>query len=113
MTKQRWIEPNGSLPHAPRPSVEIAPSPERRSRSAADKLRILQAYEACPAGSPDRGALLRREGIYTSQIAKWRTARERGLLGSLTAQRRGPPPTAHASLRDEVARLRQENARLQ
>jgi len=111
MTKQRWIEPNGVAPGVTTPSPEVQPPTERRTRSAADKLRILQAYEACPVGSPQRGALLRREGIYTSQIAKWRKARERGLLGGLTAQRRGPQPTE--PLVDEVARLRTEHTRLQ
>ena len=113
MTKQRWIETNGVAHDATMPSAEVQPPTVRRTRSATDKLRILQEYEACPAGSPDRGAVLRREGIYTSQIAKWRTARNRGLLGGLTAQRRGPTPVAGAPMRDEVVRLRQENARLQ
>jgi len=113
MSKQRWIEPNGVAPSATTPSSEVQPPAERRARSAVDKLRILQAYEACPAGSPERGALLRREGIYTSQIAKWRKARDRGLLGSLRAQRRGPKSTASEPLVDEVARLRKEHARLQ
>ncbi len=113
MTKQRWSESNG-VPHsATTPSPEVEPPTERRARSAADKLRILQAYEACPVGSPDRGALLRREGIYTSQISKWRKLRDQGRLGTLNAPRRGPKPAAHALLRDEVERLRQENARLQ
>lgn len=112
MSKQRWIESNG-VPHsATTPSTEVQPSTERRTRSATDKLRILQQYEACPVGAPERGALLRREGIYTSQIATWRKARDRGLLGGLSAQRRGPQPAPRAPLRDEVERLRQENARL-
>jgi len=113
MTKQRWIETNGVPPNATAVSPEVQPPTERRTRSATEKLRILQAYEACPVGSPERGALLRREGIYTSQIAKWRTARDRGLLSGLSAQRRGPIPAASESLRDQVARLRQEHARLQ
>ena len=113
MTKQRWSETNG-LPHgATTPSPEVQPPTERRTRSAADKLRILQAYEACPVGSPERGAVLRREGIYTSQISKWRKLRDQGRLGSLAPQRRGPKPAPHAALVNEVAALRQENARLQ
>jgi transposase-like protein len=112
MTKQRWIDTHGAAHGVTTPSPEVLPPAERRTRSAADKLRILQDYEACPVGSPERGALLRREGIYTSQIAKWRKARERGLLGSFNAPRRGPQPAA-APLRAEVERLRKENARLQ
>ncbi len=113
MTKQPASKTNGVLHSATTPSPEVQPSAERRTRSATDKLRILQEYEACPAGSPARGALLRREGIYTSQISKWRKQRDQGRLGSLSPQRRGPKPAPRATLADEVAALRQENARLQ
>jgi transposase-like protein len=57
--------------------------------------------------------LLRREGIYTSQISKWRKLHDQGRLGSLTSPRRGRKPTVREPLVDEVARLRQENVRLQ
>ena len=113
MTKQRWIETNGVPHNVTTPSPEVQPPPERRTRSATDKLRILQEYEACPIGSPERGALLRREGIYTSQISKWRKLRDQGRLGGLAPQRRGPKPASQTTLADEVAALRQENARLQ
>ncbi len=113
MTKQRWIEPNDVPTSATMPSPEVAPQPERRSRNATDKLRILQEYEACPAGAPERGALLRREGIYTSQISKWRKLRDQGRLGTLAPHRRGPKAVPRDVLADEVATLRQENARLQ
>ncbi len=113
MAKQRWIETNGGLPSVSTPSPEVEPPTERRTRSATDKLRILQEYEACPVGAPERGALLRREGIYTSQISKWRKLRDQGRLGGLAPQRRGPKPASQTTLADEVAALRQENARLQ
>jgi transposase-like protein len=113
MTKQRWSETNGVPPGVTTASPEVQPPLERRTWSATDKLRILQAYEACPVGSPERGALLRREGIYTSQISKWRKLRDQGRLGSLNSLRRGRKPTLREPLVDEVARLRQENARLQ
>ena len=113
MAKQRWIETNGGLPSVTTPSPEVEPPTERRTRSAADKLRILQAYEACPVGTPERGALLRREGIYTSQISKWRKLRDQGRLGGLAPHRRGPKPAPQTMLADDVAALRQENARLQ
>ena len=99
MTKQPASKTNG-VPHSvTTPSPEVQPPAERRTRSVTDKLRILQEYETCPAGSPERGALLRREGIYTSQISKWRKLRDQGRLGSLATQRRGPkvaPPTTLA-----------------
>ena len=113
MAKQRWSETNGDLPSTTTPSPEVEPPTERRTRSATDKLRILQEYEACPVGAPARGALLRREGSYTSQISKWRKLRDQGRLGSLASQRRSPKPAPQTTLVDAVAALRQENVRLQ
>ena len=105
---------NGSAPRASTTrSSQIQPAPQRRTRSAAEKLRILQAYEAAPVGSPERGALLRREGIYSSQISKWRKLRDQGMLGSLAPQRRGPKPALPEPVADELDTLRKENARLQ
>jgi transposase len=92
-------------------SSEIVPTPQRRSRSAAEKLRILQAYETTPPGTSERGALLRREGIYSSQISKWRKLRDQGKLAS--PQRRGPKAAPRELLADELDQLRKENARLQ
>src|ERR687893_57836 len=105
------LEVNGRAPE--RTSADIAPSAAHRARSTAEKLRILAEYEAYPAGSPERGALLRREGIYTSAISKWRKQRERAVVVGLSPQRRGPKPAPRHPLEDEVERLRQENVRLQ
>jgi transposase len=103
-------EQTGRLPgHS---SAEMVPT-TFRARSTAEKLRILAEYEAYPAGAPERGALLRREGIYTSAISKWRKQRDRGALAGLSAKRRGPKPAARDPLAEENARLRQELARLQ
>ena len=64
--------------------MDDAPSlpakPERRKFSAAYKLAILDKYEAC-TGDGDKGALLRREGLYSSQVTEWRRWREAGALG--------------------------------
>ena len=114
MTRQLSPTTNGVASHKPETSSpEYQPSPERRTRSAAEKLRILQEYDAAPVGSPQRGALLRREGIYTSQISKWRKLRDRGLLGALAPQRRGPKAAPRDPVLDELEHLRKENARLQ
>ena len=114
MTNHFSTTGNGFTPRASdMRSSEIQPAPQRRIRSAADKLRILQAYDAAPSGSPERGALLRREGIYSSQISKWRKLRDQGKLGSLAPQRRGPKPALPAPLAKELETLRKENARLQ
>ena len=48
----------------------------RRTFTAEYKARVLAQYEALPLGSTDRGALLRREGLYSSHLAEWRRARE-------------------------------------
>ena len=98
---------------APTPTTEIAPSTKRRARSAAERLRIVEEYDSYSPGAPERAAILRREGIYTSQIAKWRKLRTKGALAALTAQPPGPKPTPHDPQAEQLARLRRENARLQ
>jgi transposase-like protein len=76
--------------------------------SAQYKQRILAEYERRdPAG---RSALLRREGLYTSSISEWRKQRDGGALQALGATRGRPPADPRER---EVARLRQEVARLQ
>ena len=91
---------------------EVQPATRRPYWSATKKLAILQEYEAYPRGAPERGALLRREGIYTSHISKWRQQRNRGALAALAPQPRGPKPEPVKELADELARLQQDNARL-
>ena len=102
---------NGRFPE--RTTSEIAPTTKPPVRSATEKLRILAEYEAYPQGAPERGALLRREGLYTSHISKWRKQRDRGALQGLSPQRRGPKPAPRNPLSEENERLQQENARLQ
>jgi transposase len=80
---------------------------------AAAKLPIVQEYESSPLGEPRRAALLRREGISTSHISKWRKLRARATRQALTPQPPGPPPAASDPLQEELVRLRSENARLQ
>lgn len=102
-------------PEAPtaRPiDTEIHP-PKRPARSAAERLRIVEEYDSYPAGAPERGALLRREGIYTSAISTWRKLRRKGALAALTAPRPGLKPAPRDPVQDERAQLRAENARLQ
>ena len=85
--------------------------PERATRrvfSAHYKLRILAEYER--RDRDGRSALLRREGLYTSSISEWRKQRDEGALNALGGTR-GRPPASPSDR--EVARLRQENARLQ
>jgi transposase-like protein len=85
---------------------------ERRRFSAEEKLRIVEEADACTEPG-EIGALLRREGIYSSYLSRWRQARDRGQLMALGAQQRGPKSATDATLGREVASLRREKARLQ
>jgi len=79
----------------------------RRRFSAKYKARVLEEYERLDKAG--KGALLRREGLYTSLIAEWRKQRDRGALEALAR----PAGRPQADTRDrEVARLRRENERL-
>ena len=60
-----------------------APRPKRRTFTAEYKARILAEHDALRKGSPERGALLRREGLYSSHIAEWRNNAERATLAGL------------------------------
>ncbi len=59
------------------------------------------------------GALLRPEGLYSSHLVKWRRLRAAGLLQALAPQPRGPKPVPSDPVAEELARLRNQNARLQ
>jgi transposase-like protein len=85
------------------PATEVTPKAKRRKFSAAYKLRILQEYEACEPGK--KGALLRRKGLYSSNITDWKRERQAGLK----TKKRGPKSNPQAL---EIARLERENDRL-
>lgn len=113
MTTKPFNQRNGvARPTTPR-TTEVQPPSTRHARSAAEKLRIIQEYDSSPVGSPERGAVLRRAGIYTSQISKWRKQRDLAAIAGLTPHRRGPKSLPRDPLVDEVEQLRKENARLQ
>ena len=90
------------------PDPEVLAKAQRRQYSAEYKRRILQEYEAC-TGLGEKGALLRREGLYSSHLTTWRRQRERGELEGLAPQKRGPKADPQAA---ELARLQRENERL-
>ena len=94
------------------PDPELIERPKRRSFTAEYKLRILQAADACSRPG-EIGALLRREGLYTSHLSDWRRQREEGALAALERPRgrRRPNPLAaeNAELR---RRLEQAEAEL-
>jgi len=91
------------------PNTEVLAKAKRRRFTAAEKLRLLREVDAC-RGSGEIGALLRREGIYSSYLSTWRKQRELGELDGLAPQKRGPKPDPQAI---ELAKLRRENERLQ
>ena len=91
------------------PDPEVVPKAKRRQFTAEYKLRILSEAEQCTRPG-EIGALLRREGLYSSHLDKWRKQRRRGSLQALAPQKRGPKPDPQAA---ELARLRRENERLQ
>lgn len=100
---------------APVPGPDDVPDPEakpqRRTFTADYKLRILEEADAATERG-QIGALLRREGLYSSHLDKWRKQRAHGTLTALQPQPRGRKPTRDAR-DEELARLQRENARLQ
>jgi transposase-like protein len=87
---------------------EVAERAKRRTFSAQYKARILAEYERCDSGA--KGALLRREGLYSSMLSEWRKQRDQGALRGLAA----PPGRPRNDPRDqEMAKLKRDNARLQ
>ena len=98
------ISGNGTTP----PDPEVLERPRRRRFSAEYRLRILRQADACTMPG-ELGALLRREGLYSSSLAKWRRQRDRGVTEALS-QPRGRKPADPAV--QQNAKLVKENARL-
>lgn len=97
-----------------RPSVvptEVTEKSRRRVFSAEYKRRMLAEVEACkePGGI---GAILRREGLYSSHLVDWRRARDRGDLGGPT-KKRGPKATPTDDRDTRIAELERLNAKLE
>jgi transposase len=72
-----------------RPKPEVRPRAQRRSFTAAFKQKILTEADAA-SGSGTIGALLRREGLYSSHLTHWRQERDGGITNGLTPRTRGP-----------------------
>jgi len=87
--------------------VEVMAKPTRRRFSAEYKLKILREAGACIQPG-ELGALLRREGLYFSNLQTWRAQREVGELGGLAPKKRGPAPQAKHPLMAKVATLERE-----
>lgn len=100
-------EPNGKISEK-MPKTEVVARAQRRQYPAEYKLRILRELDSS-LGTGETGALLRREGLYSSHLTSWRRQRERGELDGLSPQKRGPKPDPQAV---ELARLKRENEQL-
>ncbi len=91
--------------------VEVTAKPTRRRYTAEYKLRILREADTCTRPG-ELGALLRREGLYSSNLTVWRKQREEGELQGLLQKKRGPLPREKNPLAAKVASVERENARL-
>jgi len=102
------LQETNRVGHAARLDTEVTAKAVRRRYSAEYKLRILEEAESCASG--EIGALLRREGLYSSHLTTWHRQRAAGQLAGLAPKKRGPKPDPQA---EELKRLRRENERLQ
>jgi len=90
-------------------TVEVLERPRRRRFTAEYKLRVLQLADACK-GPGEIGALLRREGLYSSHLTEWRRARRDGQLSALAPKKRGPAKQ-RVERDDRIAQLEAEMER--
>jgi transposase len=89
--------------------TEVTGKAKRRRFSAQEKLRILKEADACTKPG-EQGALLRREGLYSSHLSEWRRARERGELHALGPKKRGRKAFAPNPLEKELNQLKRDLA---
>ena len=105
--------PGSAAPALPRgTSSEVVPRARRRRFTDADKRRILAAADRCTKPG-EVGALLRREGVYSSSLSTWRGQREAADLAALAPQRRGPKVDLSRADAVLIAQLTRDKVRLQ
>lgn len=88
--------------------ADPAARPSRRTFTAEYKLALVAEYENAPSG--EKGAILRREGLYSSHVIEWTRARDAGRLGGGPAE--PTEPTRKPAEQTELERLRRQNAKL-
>ena len=91
---------------------EVRETKARRKFTAKYKLRILAEADRCSQPG-ELGALLRREGLYSSNLSTWRRQRQKGLLQAMSAKKRGRKHKEKNPLASRVAQLEKENRRLE
>jgi len=101
------LQPDALTP----PDPEVPEKKPRRRFTAAYKLRILQEYEACQKPG-EIGLLLRREGLYHSNISTWCRQRDQGVLQGLSPKKRGRKARKPDHMAQKVAQLERENRQL-
>jgi len=94
------------------PDPEVPEKKSRRKFTAKYKLRILAEADTCTR-SGQLGALLRREGLYSSNLATWRRQKEKGVLKAMTPKKRGRKRKEENPLTQKVVQLEKENRQLQ
>lgn len=94
------------------PDPEVPEKKPRRRFTASYKLRILQEIDDCTEPG-DIGQILRREGLYSSNLTDWRRARDKGLLDAMSPRKRGRKPKGKNPLAAEVAKLQKEKQKLE
>lgn len=109
--KLNTVDSITSGPRIVTPDPEVAEKISRRRFSAKYKLRILQEADNC-THSGQIGALLRREGLYSSNLTTWRKQRKQGMLNGLAPKNRGRKNSPKNPLAEQVAHLEKENRKL-
>ena len=104
-------KPGADSGAASRPDPEVVAKAKRRTYTAEYKQRILEEAEAVAATRGGVGALLRREGLYSSLLATWRRERANGIREALTPQRRGPKSKRNP-LEEEIQKLHRQVGQL-
>ena len=105
--RRATVDPGARGPEGA-PDPEVTERAKRRRFTAEYKLRILHEADAC-RGDGDLGALLRREGLYSSHLSTWRRQRDEIAKAGLKARKRGPKSKA---VDPRVKQLERENLRL-
>jgi transposase len=111
-TEGERSEPQGAVRVPDAPDPEVPEKARRRKFSVEYKLRILQLADSC-TDPGSLGSLLRREGLYSSNLTTWRRQRDKGILQGLQPVKRGRKPSEPNPLLPEVEKLRKENERLE
>lgn len=105
------IAESGAAASAPRPDPEVVAKAKRRTFTAEYKQRILQEADRAATTPGGVGALLRREGLYSSHLVTWRRERQAGIFEALQPRKRGPR-SQYNPLAEENQKLRRQVGQL-